>query len=251
MGELINNNLRQELVIYQASMKKPPSEPKPIHQSGHRTRLRTRFLKTGLEGFPDYEALELLLLYVARQKDMKPIAKELISQLGSFRGVLDASDDELLAINGVGKSTITFIHFIKQAATRYLEQTGIENVKQQDISSLIQASVLKMSSLPNEQFRIISLNSDFKVVGEDIVSDGTIDQTTVYPRKIIEFAIKHGATTLILFHNHPGGDTTPSEMDKILTQAIVLATKPINIQIFDHIILSRNGMYSFRENKML
>jgi len=219
--------------------------------SGHRKRLRSKFLNFGLESFQDYEVLELMLLFVSRQKDMKPTARLLIERFKTFRGVLDSSIEDLKTIEGIDESAISLIYLIKQAASRYLDQTSQANITQQDITDLIDSCSIKMSSLPDEQFRLISLNADFKVVGEDIVSEGTIDQTTVYPRKIIELAIKHGATTLILFHNHPGGDTTPSEMDKILTQSIVLATRPVNIQVFDHIILSRNGMYSFREHKLL
>lgn len=219
--------------------------------AGHRERLRRRFREHNLDTFQDYEALELLLLYVSRQQDMKPVAKRLTEKLGSFSAVLDAPTDELLAVEGVGEAAATLIQYVKQAAARYLEQRSRHSVTPQDISEIISACRLKMGSLSHEQFRLISLNASFHIVGEDIVAEGTIDQATVYPRKVVELAIKHGATTLIFVHNHPSGDVTPSEMDKLVTRSLVLATRTVGISVYEHIVVSSNGYFSFREQSLL
>jgi DNA repair protein RadC len=219
--------------------------------AGHRERLRRRFREHGLENFQDYEAVELLLLYVARQQDMKPVAKRLIDKFGSFRGVLDAPPDELLLVDGVGEGAITLIQFVKQAAARYLEQSSHLSISPQDIADLINACRLKMGSLPHEQFRVVSLNASFTVVGENVIAEGTIDQATVYPRKVVETALKNCATTLIFIHNHPGGDVTPSEMDKTITRSLALATRTVGVAVYDHIIVSQAGYFSFREHALL
>ena len=219
--------------------------------AGHRERLRRRFREHNLDIFQDYEALELLLLYVARQQDMKPVAKRLTEKFGSFSAVLDAPVEELMVIEGVGEAAITLLLFVKQAAARYLEQRSRLKATPQDLSDVISACRLKMGSLPHEQFRLISLNASFVIVGEDIVAEGTIDQATVYPRKVVELAIKRGATTLIFVHNHPSGDVTPSEMDKLITRSLVLAARAVGVTVYEHIIVSSNGHFSFREQSLI
>jgi DNA repair protein RadC len=227
------------------------SSNKPNPNTGHRERLRQRLCKHGLDNFQDYEVLELLLLYVARQKDMKPVAKELIKKFGSFQAVVDTPADELKAIEGIGDLAVTLIQFVKQAATRYLEQRSHLNLAPQDLTELINASRIKMGALPQEQFHLVSLNANFVIVGEDVIAEGTIDQATVYPRKVVELAIKHGATTLIFFHNHPSGDVAPSELDKIITRNLVLAARTVGVNVYDHIIVSQAGHYSFRDEALL
>jgi DNA repair protein RadC len=219
--------------------------------TGHRERLRQRFLKHGLVSFQDYEVLELLLLYVSRQKDMKPVAKKLIEKFGSFNSVLDVPYNELKVIDGIGDASTTLIHFIKQASTRYLDQKSRLSTTPQDLSDIIGAYRLKLGTLTYEQFELICLNSNFVIVSEDIIAEGTIDQATVYPRKVIELAIKHGATTLIFVHNHPSGDLTPSEMDKLITKNLILAARTVGVNVYDHLIVSSKGYSSFREQSLL
>ena len=219
--------------------------------SGHRERLRQRFRKHGLENFQDYEVLELLLLYVARQKDMKPVARRLIERFGSFQAVLDAPVEELQAVVGVGEAGTTLIHFVKAAAARYLAQRSELNITPENITELVDACRLKMGSLSYEQFRLVSLNSSFVMVGEDVISEGTIDQAAVYPRKVVETALKRGATTLIFAHNHPSGDTAPSEMDKTITRSLVLAARAVGLTVFEHLIVSPADYFSFREHGLI
>jgi len=219
--------------------------------AGHRQRLRERFRKHGLENFQDYEVLELLLLFVARQKDMKPVAKRLVERFGFFQAVLDAPDEELLAVEGLGESGLTLLKLARAAAARYLAQSSQMNIAPQNLSELVSYCRVQMGALSHEQFRLFSLNAGFVLVGEDVIAEGTIDQAAVYPRKVIEIAIKRGAITLIFVHNHPGGDCSPSEMDKTITRALTLAARSVNIQVFEHLIVSSQGFFSFRENGLL
>jgi DNA repair protein RadC len=221
------------------------------HYHGHRDRLRKRFLQQGLEGFQDYEALELLLLFVARQKDMKPVAKELVARLGSFKNVLDAPYEELEDVDGVGPTAVTLIHFVKQAAARYLQQTSQSRFSLDSPEALIQYCILSMGAEPNEKFRVICLDSNFAIVGEYDVAEGTVDQATVYPRKVMEIALQARATSLVFVHNHPDGNVTPSEFDRTLTRGLALAAKTMHISVYDHIVVSRDTYFSFREDGLL
>lgn len=221
------------------------------HYRGHRGRVRQRFLEQGLGGFQDYEALELLLLFVARQKDMKRVSKALIERFGSFKAVLDASSEELESVEGVGPAAVALIRFVKQAAARYLQQTSQERFSPDSPEVLIQYCIVSMGAEPNETFRVICLDSDFSIVGEENVAEGTVDQATVYPRKVMEIALAAKATTLVFVHNHPGGNVTPSEFDKTLTRGLVLAAKTMHISVYDHIVVSRDTYFSFRESGLL
>jgi len=221
------------------------------HYYGHRKRVRERFLQQGLRGFQDYEALELLLLFVARRQDMKPLAKLLIERFGSFKNVLDASPEELQTIRGVGPATVTLIHLVKQAAARYLQQTSQARFSPDSPEILIQYCILSMGAEPNEKFRVICLDSNFGIVDERDVAEGTVNRATVYVRKVMEAALEAKATTLVFAHNHPDGNVTPSDFDQTLTRSLVLAAKTMSISVCDHIIVSRDTYFSFRENGLL
>jgi DNA repair protein RadC len=221
------------------------------HYHGHRERVRKRFLQQGLGGFQDYEALELLLLFVARQKDMKPVAKALIEQFGSFKDVLDASPEELEGVDGVGPMAVTLIHLVKQAAARYLQQTSQARFSPDSPEALIQYCIVSMGAEPDEKFRVICLDGNFAIVDERDVAEGTVDQATVYPRKVMEIALAAKATTLVFVHNHPDGNVEPSEFDRTLTRGLVLAAKTMNISVYEHIIVSRDTYFSFRETGLL
>jgi len=221
------------------------------HYHGHRQRLRSRFLETGLEGFQDYEALELMLLFVARQKDMKPVAKALIDSFGSFKEVLDAPQDELVEIQGIGPAAVTLIQLVKQAAARYLQQTSQSRFSLGTQEALIQHCIFALGAEPNEKFRLICLDDSFAILDESDIAEGTVNQATVYPRRVIETALRANATTLVFIHNHPDGNVLPSESDKTLTRGLVLAARTMSISVYDHIIVSRDTHFSFRENGLI
>ncbi|MEA3374579.1 MAG: DNA repair protein RadC [Chloroflexota bacterium] len=221
------------------------------HYHGHRNRLRKRFLEQGLDGFQDYEALELLLLFVARQKDMKPVAKALVERFGSFKEALDASQEDLEDVKGIGPAAVTLIHFVKQAAARYLQQTSRTRLSVEGADTLVQHCILSMGAQPNEKFRVVCLDDNFAILDERDISEGTVNQATVYPRKVIETALAANATILVFVHNHPDGNVAPSDFDKTLTRSLVLAARTMNISVYDHIIVSRDTHFSFRENGLV
>jgi DNA repair protein RadC len=221
------------------------------HYHGHRRRVRERFRKQGLTSFQDYEALELLLFYVARQQDMKPVAKALVDRFGSFKNVLDAPEEALLSVQGVGPAAATMIHFVKQAAARYLQQTSQVRFSPDTPETLIEYCILSMGAASNEKFRLICLDSNFAIVDERDIAEGTVNQANVYPRRVMEAALQAKASTLVFVHNHPDGNVTPSEFDKTLTRNLVLAAKTMSIGVYDHLIVSRDTYFSFREAQLL
>ena len=225
---------------------------KKPHYLHHRERVRARFRQLGLDVFrEDYEALELLLMFAIPVKDVKPIAKELVGKFGSFKEVLDAPEEELLAVEGVGVVAATMIRFVKEAATRYLQQKTRTDFTLDTPESLIDYCMARMGAQTNEQFRVIYLDGKFAIVDEQLIAEGTIDQATVYPRKVMEHALKSKASTLVCVHNHPDGNVAPSEFDKTLTRGLVLAAKTMGISVYDHIIVSQDAHFSFRENGLL
>lgn len=219
--------------------------------AGHRARIRKKYIEHGLDLFQDYEVMELILDFVARQKDMKPVAKDLINKFGSLQGVINASDEDLLAVNGVGESALVLIRLIKDAGSRYLFQASQLRISQENIEDLIQYCRLRLGNLQDEEFHMFSFDTQFKLIKEDVLSEGTIDQTIVYPRKVVELALKNKASSIIFCHNHPDGNLEPSSQDKTLTRALQLATKTVNINVYDHLIISSGGHFSFRENRLV
>ncbi len=218
---------------------------------GHRKRLRERFRKSGSEGFHDYELLELLLTYAIPRKDVKPIAKDLIKRFGSLSGILDADQKELEEISGLGAISATLIRMVKELCSAYLG----ERMKRRDVLSSPQEVVdfvrMRLSGLPHEAFMVIYLNTKNEVIQYEIVQEGTVDRAVVFPRRIIEKALSYHASGMILVHNHPSGHHYPSEDDKNLTQNIIGAARMLDLRILDHIVVGKDGHFSFMENQLL
>ncbi len=225
-------------------------EDKP-HYIEHRKRLRERFQKTGAEGLHDYELLELLLTYAIPRRDVKPTAKDLINRFGSLSKVMDASQAELEAINGLGATSATLIRLVKELCAAYLS----ERMKGRDALSSPDAVAdfarMKLAGLPHEAFMVVYLNVKNEVVEHQIIHEGTVDRAVVYPRRVVEAALAHHAAALILVHNHPSGDPEPSQEDKRLTRSIIDAARTVDIRVLDHIIVGRKGYFSFHENQLL
>lgn len=222
------------------------------HYAGHRQRLRERFAQGGFNGFRDYEALELMLFYAIPRRDVKPIAKGLIKQFGGLRGVLDAEHGDLVTVKGISDATAIFIRSLKECASLYLRQKlKDEGPEISSISALLDYCHTSMSGKKDEVFMMISLNASNKVICDEVVHEGTVNQSVVYPRKVMERALKHGATALIFVHNHPGGGCNPSVEDKQITKELVKVAKGLGISVHDHLIICTDGYYSFRqENKL-
>lgn len=221
------------------------------HYLGHRKRVREKFLKNGLGSFQDYEAVELLLMMAIPRKDVKIQAKEAVKKFGSFRGVLDASIEELRKIKGIGEVAPVMIHFIREAANRYLKQKSKVEFTLENPDILFDYCRAALGSEANEMFKVIYLDSRFRILEEATIAEGTIDQAAIYPRKVMESALQKRASLLIFVHNHPNGDVNPSEFDQTITRALVLAAKTLQIEVYDHIIVSKDEIFSFRGNGMI
>jgi len=221
------------------------------HYSGHRKRLRQRFMKHGIESLQDYEVVELLLTFSIPQKDIKPTAKDMLKKFGSVKGIFEASSEELKVFSNVKDKTVELITFIKEISALYQMEKAKESPILKTPKELIDYCIKKIGDKKDEQFRVIYLNSRFSIIDDDVVSKGTIDRATVYPRKVMEMALKKKACVLVFTHNHPDGDPQPSEYDINLTRALNLAAGTLEIMVYDHIIVTPSNYFSFREKKLL
>jgi len=223
------------------------------HYHGHRQRLRARFVKSGLDGFADYEVVELLLTLAIPRSDVKQPAKALIARFGTLKGILDAPIEELQAVSGIGNVTPVALQIIKAAATLYLQQSseGLDSFA--DPSRLSDFWRMRIGALQNEVLEVAYLDSGYRLLrdGVERLEEGTVDRATVYPRRVVETALKRGAAGLVLAHNHPNANLAPSEHDKVLTRAIVLAAETVQLKVLDHLIVSDQDTFSFRKAGLL
>jgi DNA repair protein RadC len=225
----------------------------PPSYDGHRERLRERFLKGGFESLADYEGLELLLTLCIPRRDVKPMAKILLKQFGSLRGVLDAPVADLRRIPGIGQVAPVALRVIRETATLYLRQSieGRPVLDNQD--KLSDFWRVRLGTLRHEVFEVAYLDHHFQLLEDGIerLEEGTVAETVVYPRKVMEAALRKQASHIVVAHNHPTGDVTPSEHDKRLTRALQEAGHPLGIEVIDHLIISAKETYSFRRSKLL
>lgn len=217
---------------------------------GHRRRLRERF-QAAPRVLPDYELLEYLLTHVVPRRDMKPLAKTLLSAFGSFKGVLDASPADLSAVKGAGERTRAFLGALRTVVERYMAS----GARQADALTSPQAVAAycraALEGMKHEVFEVIYLNTRNRVIRMERLSEGTVDQTAVYPRRVLEGALARHAAALILVHNHPSGDPSPSPEDKALTRRIAAAARLVDIAVLDHVVVGEGRHFSFREAGLL
>jgi len=228
--------------LFETESKKTKEKP---HHSGHRDRLRARFLSAP-DSLPDYELLELLLFMAIPRKDVKPIAKRLIDRFKNMNGVLNASLNDLQGVDGISHNTAIAIRAIRQSGLRLLQQDVMGRPILNSWQRLIDYCTAAMANDNKEQFRLLFLNKKNELIADEVQQTGTVDHTPAYPREIMKRSLELGATALILVHNHPSGDPTPSEADVQLTRQIIDAGRPFDITIHDHLIISRNGTSSFK-----
>lgn len=221
------------------------------HYEGHRARLRRRFLSASLDTFEEYEVVEMLLTLLIPRSDVKPAAKNLVQKLGNLRGILDAEPGALRAVPGIGSSTAENLGLLRSILSRYLQESGPSQDPKVFLGDLGEYCRVRLGNERVEVFRAFFLDPKLRVLGEEELERGTIDRASVYPRQVIEGAMKRGATGLVLAHNHPSGDTAPSDLDKVLTKAIALAGAPLDIRVVDHLVVSRDEVMSFRESGLL
>ena len=211
----------------------------------------SRFLNGGPGALQDYELLELLLTFAIPYSDVKPLAKRVIEHFGSFTQVLDASPEALMEVIGIKEYAAILIRLVKACSEYALKSEALKRQPIKSLDNLVEYCRASMGGLLDEQFRVIFLNSQNEVIAEEIVQEGTVNQTVVYPRKVLELALKHKATGLILVHNHPSGHLKPSTADQELTRALVKAGQSLNLTVHDHLIIGRHGYFSLAEQNML
>jgi DNA repair protein RadC len=223
----------------------------PPHYHGHRERLRVRFREAGAEAVSDYELLELVLFRAIPQRDIKPLAKELIAKFGSFAEVVAAPPARLAEVKGMGDAAITELKVVHAAASRLTRgQVGKRPVLS-SWSSVIDYCRTAMAYAEKEQFRLLFLDKRNQLIADELQQTGTVDHTPVYPHEVVKRALELPATALILVHNHPSGDPTPSRADIQMTQAIIDVAKPLGISVHDHIIVGKEGHASFKGLKLI
>ena len=218
---------------------------------GHRERLRTRFLKGGAEAMPDYEMLELTLFAALPRRDTKPLAKALLARFGSFAEVIAAPRGRLLEVKGVGESVANHLKIVEAAAHRLAKTKVIGRPALSSWSALLDYCTAAMARSQNEEFRVLFLDRKNNLIADEVQNRGTIDHTPVYPREIIKRALELGASSIILVHNHPSGDPTPSKADIAMTREIVAAAKALSIAVHDHLVIGRGGHASFKSLGLL
>lgn len=220
---------------------------------GHRHRLRERFLKSGFTGFADYEIVELLLTLAIPRRDVKPAAKALLARFGSVRGVLDAPLEGLRRVDGLGEVAPVALRVIRETANLYLQQAAEGGEPLRDPDALVRFWRSRIGSLPNEVFEVAYLDSAGRLLrdGVERLEEGTVDRATVYPRRILEAALRRNAAALVVAHNHPNGEVTPSEQDKLLTRALTLAAATVSVRLLEHLVVSPDKVFSFREAGLL
>ena len=229
------------------------ADQKAPHYLGHRRRLRERFEKSGLEGFADYEVVELLLTLAIPRSDVKQPAKELIARFSNLRGILDAPLSELRAVPGLGEVAPVALRIIRAAADLYLQQRAEQQESFADSEALHRFCRSKIGALQHEVFPVAYLDSAYTLLrdGIETLEEGTIDKAAVYPRRVMEAALRRGAAALVFAHNHPNGKVQPTEQDKTLTRALVLAATALQIKVLDHVIVSADAVFSFRKEGLL
>jgi DNA repair protein RadC len=215
---------------------------------GHRQRLRQRFSKHGFEGFHDYEVLELLLTYAIPRVDVKPIAKRLLKVFGTLAGVFDATVVELKQTEGVGEKGAVFLTLIRQVEVRYLA-SDLPGKNVYDRPDKVKAYLrLLVQGRGMECFGAIFTDQQHRLIATQILFEGTVDRTAVYPRNLMKRALELDAKGLILFHNHPGGTVRASQEDIDLTTRMVEAGSPLDVKILDHFLIAGKEVLSFKEN---
>jgi DNA repair protein RadC len=220
------------------------------HYHGHRDRLRARFM-TGGEAMPDYELLELILFRSIPRRDVKPIAKELIKRFGTFAEVLAAPPALLLEIAGVGEGVVTDLKIVEAAARRLAKGAVAARPVLSSWTAVLDYCRTAMAFMDKEQFRLIFLDKRNALIADEVQQSGTVDHTPVYPREVVKRALELSATALILVHNHPSGDPTPSSADIRMTREIIDVAKPLGIIVHDHIIVGREGHASLKALRLI
>ncbi|WP_196838669.1 DNA repair protein RadC [Brevundimonas sp. BAL450] len=232
-----------------------PKVAKP-HHAGHRERLRERARGGGLTHLPDYELLELFLFRSQPQGDVKPVAKALLARFGSLSAVLAASVEDLMTVRaedskgrmkGVGAETALDLTALHEVSRRVVREPAARRPVISSWTALVSYVRVALQHEPREQFRVLYLDKKNQLQHDEILNRGTVDHAPVYPREVVRRALEVSASAIILVHNHPSGDPTPSRADIQMTKQIVEAARSLGVEVHDHLIVGREGVSSFRQ----
>ncbi len=244
-GDLLNDD---------AAAPDDPAARKP-HYHGHRDRLRAKFLSAVRADTPDavadYELLELLLFLAIPQRDVKPLAKELIARFGSLGKVFSASPDQLMQVKGIKENGVAALKAVQVAAIHLIREDVMGQPVLSSWDRLLDYCHAAMAYRETEQFRILFLDRKNRLIADELQQKGTVDHTPVYPREVVKRALELQASAVILVHNHPSGDPQPSKADIDMTKVIQNAMQPLGLVLHDHVVIGRSGYCSFRADGLL
>ncbi len=216
------------------------------HASGHRERLRERFARAGIEALQDYEILELVLFRAIPRKDVKPLAKELLAKFGGFAETIAAPIERLTEVKGVSEAVALELKIVQAASLRLAQARVLKRTIIGNWNELLSYCRAAMADAQREQFRVLFLDKKNHLIADEVQQEGTVDHTPVYPREICKRALELGASAVILAHNHPSGDPTPSRADIDMTNQIVRAAAALGIRVHDHIVVGKAREASFK-----
>ena len=235
----------------------PPEKPKAKpHHAGHRERLRERARGAGIHHLPDYELLELFLFRSQPQGDVKPIAKALLTRFGSLAAVLAASVEDLMTVRaedsrgrskGVGAETALDLAALHEVSRRVTKEEANKRTVITSWTALLAYVRLSLQHEPREQFRVLYLDKKNQLILDEIQNRGTVDHAPVYPREVIRRALELSSPNIIIVHNHPSGDPTPSPADVDMTRQVIAAGRSLNVTVHDHLVVGRDGVASFKQ----
>ena len=221
------------------------------HYLGHRERLRRRFREAGPDSLPDYELLELILFRAAPRRDTKPLAKALIARFGTFAEAINAPEELLREVPGIGEAAITELKLVRAAALRLVRGEVLERPVLSSWAQVLDYCGASMGFASKEQFRILFLDKRNQIIADEVQQKGTVDHTPVYVREVVKRALELSATAIVLVHNHPSGDPTPSPDDRGVTDQLCAAGRLLDIPVHDHVIIGEGRYVSFAEAGLL
>ena len=226
------------------------SEPPP-HYHGHRERLRTRLREAGANAIADYELLELVLFRAIPRRDVKPLAKALMARFGSFAEVIAARPERLAEIDGMSAASINEFKIVEASAQRFAKGVAKKRLPLGSWREVVDYCRTAMAFSEREEFRILFLDKRNGLIADEVQGSGTVDHTPVYPREVVRRALELSATAILLVHNHPSGDPSPSQADVKMTLEIIAVAGPLGVAVHDHLIVGRQGHASLRSLRLI
>jgi DNA repair protein RadC len=216
------------------------------HLEGHRDRLRARFQRTGEEGLADHEVLELLLFGVIKRQDTKELARALLARFGSLTGIVGAPLPDLMQVKGVGEAVAVHLKSVHALLVRTAREEVVAKPVLSSWSSVINYLKMRLEGATREEFWVLFMDKKHRLIADEKMGSGTVDQAPVYPREIARRALELSASGVILSHNHPSGDPSPSGSDVAMTREVMAALKPLSVSVIDHIVVGRDGTRSLK-----